>query len=86
MKQKRKNVSIARTDRQHEYGHPKVNFDRIAGLWNAYLAGRKSGPLVPDDIGCMMILLKVARQMHGYKNDTITDIAGYAETLRMLRE
>lgn len=75
---------IAGTDRSRDYGHPRKNFQRIAGLWAAYMAGRKPGPIVPEDVAAMMILMKIAREQHTPKRDNRLDIAGYVKCWDML--
>ena len=70
------------TDRQSDYGSPEDNFQRIANLWNAYLApagGDMERPLAAVDVAMMMALLKVARQRGnpGHK-DSYVDLAGYS--------
>jgi len=73
------------------YGKPKPNHDRIAILWNGFFAARaiqKDGTVAitqPElsarDVATMMILLKIARDMHCPKRDNCVDIAGYARCL-----
>lgn len=75
-------------DRKENYGHPLANHMRIAELWNSYLVARAvdaagnrrltQSELGPADVVNMMILLKVARELHSTKRDNFTDIAGYA--------
>lgn len=82
---------ITGTGRQENYGHPKVNHDRIAILWNAYLKARaldKDGKpmLVPEklkgeDVAIMMVLLKIAREIHTKKRDNLVDMAGYTRCI-----
>jgi hypothetical protein len=74
--------------RQENYGHPLANHIRIAELWNGYLRARHTNAdgarvrtplaLEPVDVVHMMILLKVARELHTSKRDNWTDMAGYA--------
>lgn len=72
-----------RTERQIDYAHPAINFIRIADFWTDYLKGigklEKGAALTAQDIARMMVLFKVARQMQGYKRDTVVDTAGYAD-------
>lgn len=69
-------------DRQQDYGDTRKSFTRIAKLWSAY----KHIKFTPQDVGLMMILLKVSRGAEGAKRDTIVDIAGYARCIEMLGE
>jgi hypothetical protein len=76
---------LVNTDRQAAYGHPYDNHKRIADLWNAYINGRKvAGPLTPQDVATLMILLKVARLENGYHRDSVIDMCGYAKCLDMI--
>lgn len=75
------------------YGHPYDNFAVIAELWSTFLRARLrlvSGAdldLSREDVGHMMILLKVARALNQAKDaDTIDDIAGYAKCIKLIRE
>lgn len=68
-------------DRAESYGPMEENFDRISVLWNAWLQIRRdpAAPLAPEDIGYMMMLMKLARTQSGpYSPDTAIDMAGYA--------
>ena len=63
-------------DRNSKYGEPEDNFKRIAALWNVYL---EQTNITPDKVAMMLMLLKVARQMHNPRvDDNYDDIAGYA--------
>lgn len=72
-------------DRQRDYDHPLPNHERIARLWQAYLDGRKGGPLTPVDAAWMMLLVKVARDQATPKRDNATDAAGYARCIERIR-
>ena len=66
-------------DRGEAYGHPIVEHQRIADYWTTYLRGL--GDVVglsPLDVAHMMILLKIARAGHKYREDNLIDVAGYA--------
>lgn len=66
-------------DRQDDYGSPENNFDRIANLWCAYLAGKLNCCITPFDVAAMLALLKIARIASGHgKSDNWIDLAGYA--------
>ena len=62
-----------------EYGAPENVFSLIADLWSDYLSTKNGAlELMPADVANMMILLKIARNTQGNKEDTWVDIAGYA--------
>lgn len=69
--------------RQGQYGKAENSFYRIARLWNTYLNVKYEHPddrsIDSEDVANLMILLKMARQMHSPKRDNYVDIAGYAE-------
>jgi hypothetical protein len=67
--------------RQSSYGHPRLNFQRTADLWNGYLKARGEGEITPTDVAQMMVLLKMARLMQTPDHrDSYVDMAGYAAT------
>lgn len=63
-------------DRAEDYGDARVNHNRIAALWRAYLEVGKQ--ITAADVAVMMLLVKVARTQHSFKWDSFVDIAGYA--------
>ena len=65
-------------DREGQYGAPEDNFGFIAELWTAYL-GSETIIVTPQDVACMMALLKVARIRSSirYKGDSWVDALGY---------
>jgi hypothetical protein len=74
--------------RQRDYDHPLPNHDRIARLWNAYMACRADphGRITAENVATMMILLKVARDVFTPKRDNLVDICGYARCLEQMRD
>ncbi len=70
--------------REEDYGSPEDNFRTIAELWQAYIKARCVGKdvyvdMLPEDVACMMALLKIARIASGSgTNDCWIDLAGYA--------
>lgn len=69
-------------DREQDYGSPEQNFERIATLWEVYLAGKCTGAdvcILAQDVAAMLALLKIARIASGHaKADNWVDLAGYA--------
>ena len=51
-------------------------------MWSAILGQE----VTPAQVGLCMIAVKVSRECHKPKRDNLVDIAGYAETVRMVRE
>jgi hypothetical protein len=63
------------SQRQAEHGKADACFEKIAGFWSFYL-DRK---LDSQDIACLMILLKIARQSTGSNHpDNLLDAIGYS--------
>jgi len=71
-------------DREKTYGHPAKNFNTIATMWEAHLFSRgllsEDGEgLQPEDVACMMMLLKIARLSNDLEHhDSLVDVCGYA--------
>lgn len=67
-------------DRNQTYGEPMDNFRIIADYWNTFLSHKlKDGQkITPGDTAGMQILVKLAREKGGPKEDNKLDIAGYA--------
>lgn len=60
--------------RKDEYGDVNESFNRIAGLWSAYLGH----PLTAYDVADMMILLKLSRlKISPTHKDSSIDVIGY---------
>jgi len=67
-------------DRNRTYGEPMENFENIARLFNTFLRYKlKDGAeITPGDTAGLMILVKLAREMSGPKEDNKVDMIGYA--------
>lgn len=63
-------------DRAVDYGDATLNHMRIAEFWNNYTDHQLK--LSAPDVAIMMILVKVARCMETFKDDSFVDICGYA--------
>jgi hypothetical protein len=72
---------IVSTDRQRYYGHPLENFKRIAEYWNVRLKDKLKEPISFQDVGMMMVLMKMAREENMHKRDNYVDIAGYTNAV-----
>ena len=74
----------AMEDRQHVYGSPLSNFERIARRWRVHLANRfnvaeSEIPLTAQDVSVMMVDVKLARlEQTPDHHDSWVDVAGYA--------
>jgi hypothetical protein len=70
------------------YGPAEESFLTIANLWQDYLyvAVGTNEILSPQDVAHMMILMKIARQVHSHKRDNLVDIAGYAALSQRISE
>lgn len=68
-------INLVNGDRQKDYGDMKSSFDRIAGLWSAYLGV----PVTDLDVCKMMMLLKISRAKNNNHRDSYVDIVGYVE-------
>lgn len=79
------------TERQSSYGHPIEDFTRSSGMM-ASLGFRfqdASGNIrnvAAADIPIIMMCVKMSREMHRHKDDSVLDIAGYANTLNQVYE
>ena len=69
-------------DRNNEYGHPLDDFSRAALIWSAILGI----DVTAEQVSLCMVGVKIAREVHRPKPDTIVDGIGYFLTLSMVRE
>ena len=71
--------------RQEAYGHPKENFRNIATGWNVILdIGDRY--VTAELVSLMMIWLKICRESNKPDFDNLVDMAGYVNTLHMVKE
>jgi hypothetical protein len=66
--------TLIHKDRNGTYGEPEDNLGRIADLWSIYL----EKTLTARDVAWLMVLLKIAREIHAPNVDNPVDVAGYA--------
>ena len=75
-------IEVVSVSRHQDYGPPSVNLQRICNYWNEYLDQNSNVTgdyhITPKMVCDLMILLKMARSVEGYKRDTYVDLAGYA--------
>jgi hypothetical protein len=69
-------------ERQEAYGHPLDNFTRAAKIWEAILGVE----VTAEQVSMCMVGMKIAREAHLTKPDTVVDGVGYFLTLAMIRE
>ncbi len=73
---------IINGERREAYGPVKESFEKVAKLWSVAVGKEITAP----QVAMMMILFKVARELHAHKSDNLTDIAGYAQLEESLYE
>lgn len=68
-------------DREAIYGKSENSFPIVAEFWWTYLKSRKNpnAPLEPQEVGLMMVLYKIARELFQGKEDNWIDMAGYVD-------
>lgn len=73
---------LTNSDREKDYGHPKLFFDDVAGMWTIQLEEYlKPGVKLPGFIIWeLMTSYKLVREKRHKKRDNKVDIAGYART------
>ena len=73
---------IVNGERAQAYGPVKDSFNRIAQMWSVVLGTT----VTAEQVGLMLITMKVARQVNASKRDNLVDIAGYAECIAKLQD
>lgn len=74
--------TMTRQDRQKDYGSPLKNWLRTALLLTDYL-----GILItPPQVAWIMVIVKMAREMHRYKEDNYLDAIGYLACCQQMDE
>jgi hypothetical protein len=71
-------AGIITGDRQRKYGDPTDNHSLAASFVNAYLQPLGGRALDGRDICNLMILVKLARDIHSRTRENMLDIIGYA--------
>ena len=76
-------------DRQQDYGHPALDFQRTARMMSG-LGFRFDDPntgirdIKATDIPLFMVLVKLSREINKHKDDNLADCLGYIKTLDMV--
>ncbi|PJF45098.1 MAG: hypothetical protein CUN55_00475 [Phototrophicales bacterium] len=77
---------VTKEERERDYGHPAINFARIAAFWNIYLAAKLKDSITLSDIAWMMVLLKIAREMESANRDNRVDAIGYVTCIERIQD
>lgn len=64
-------------DRQKAYGSASENFRNTAQGWTTLLSRKLTSPITEEEVGWMMVWLKMARQIHKPQRDNLVDACGY---------
>lgn len=65
--------------RARDYGDPSEQFEKLAGIWTAYLGLAEEDAIDARDVCLMMIHMKTMRDSNRRVQDNLVDIAGYAQ-------
>ena len=68
-------------DRAASYGSATENFTRTAAGWAQILGV----PVTAEQVGLMMVWLKISRQVHKPHRDNLVDAAGYIATVEKVQ-
>ena len=73
-------------DRQEEYGDYEENFALLAELFSIVLFDKIRVALTPQDVGHIMMALKLYRCTKKYKADSYDDLSIYCKMTKQLRQ
>ena len=79
-------LEVSGQNRQRDYGHPLVNHERIAAVWNVVLGPKLAKPITPEEVVWCMIGVKLAREVNTPKRDNALDVAGYINCLDLINQ
>jgi len=72
-------------DRQEDYGDYEENFALLAEIFSIVLFDKIRLALTPEDVGHLMMALKLYRCTKKYKADSYDDLAIYCKMTKNLR-
>lgn len=74
-------------DRQEAYGHPSVNHQCTADMWNAYLRRRGFDvTITARDVCWLNALQKASRDANSPQRDNLVDVCGFMRNAEMVDE
>ena len=76
-----KTKKLVSKEREDKHGNKIINHENIARLWTAYFQNKfkLNFVILPEDVACLMSLLKIARTQAGKHNlDDYIDACGYS--------
>lgn len=73
-------------DRQEQYGDYQENFALLAELFSIILFNKIKAALTPEDVGHLMMALKLYRCTKKYKADSYDDLAIYCKMTKQIRQ
>ena len=76
-------LGLVHGDRQDAYGHPGPLYTKVGRAWAAILDVPE---IDAETVLVMMAVLKAVRFSHRGGEDSLTDLAGYAEAIALVRQ
>ena len=74
------------SERNQEYGDYQENFALLAEMFSIILFSKIKTALQPEDVGHIMMALKLYRCTKKYKADSYDDLAIYCKMTKQLRQ
>ena len=73
-------------DRQKAYGSATENFTNTAVGWTILLGKKLNSDITAEEVGLMMIWLKMCRETNKKGRDNLVDIAGYTGCIEKVQK